>query len=74
MKEEFDTITEIKCTTGLENSMLLEKTRTLGKRMSIYDPLVEREKIFFPRLNINLGLMQQSVKAIDINRSCFTVE
>ncbi len=38
---------------------------------NLEEPLVEREKIIFPPLHIQLGLIKQFVKALDENGECF---
>ena len=44
---------------------------TVGEYNALYKPLVPRDKIIFPPLHINLGLMKQFVKALDKEAACF---
>ena len=43
----------------------------VGDKSIINKPVVQREKIVFPPLHIKLGLMNQFVKALDKEGSCF---
>ena len=42
----------------------------VGDKNVIHDQLASREKIIFPPLHINLGLMKQFVKALDKTGQC----
>ena len=42
------------------------------ERNVINDPLVDRDRILFPPLHINLGLIKQFTKALDKDGDCFT--
>ena len=42
----------------------------VGDKNVIHDQLAPREKIIFPPLHINLGLMKQFVKALDKTGQC----
>ena len=43
----------------------------VGEKNVIAEQLVSRDKIVFPPLRIKLGLMKQTVKALDKDRDCF---
>ena len=51
---------------------LREKLVHCKARNVINDPLVDRDRIFFPLLHIKLGLIKQFTKALDKDDECFT--
>ena len=52
--------------------LLREELVPCKERNVINDPLVDRDRILFPKLHIKLGLIKQFTKALDKDGDCFT--
>ena len=57
--------------TKLEKDWPVRKHLTVGEKNIINERLIDRQKIIFPPLHINLGLMKHFVKALDTDGYCF---
>ena len=51
-----------------------EELMPCKERNIINDPLVDRDRILFPPLNIKLGLIKQFTKALDKGGDCFRID
>ena len=49
----------------------VRKSLTVVEKNIIHQPLVELEKIIFPRVHLKLGLMKQFVKTLNVKGDCF---